>query len=343
MCMLKVFGQLPKDERYNKIRQSPYYNLGSFKNLVEPKMEVNAKVIWQLMNRPKAVRPSIPIPSIRTDLHRHENPDRFEINWFGHSSYLIRVRHKTILVDPVLSGYASPFSFSTRAFSGSDVYKPEDMPNVDLLILSHDHYDHLDFNTLRAMKPRIRQIICPIGVGAHLEFWGFEKSKITELSWWDSTEIENFRITSTPAQHFSGRLFKRAQSLWSSFVLEDALGRLFLGGDSGYGNHFAEIGEKFGPFDLAILESGQYNDAWSGIHMSPEETVKASLDLKASLLLPVHWGKFTLAMHAWDEPIERVMAEAERLRQRVTTPMIGESILLGERHPDTAWWRNEKN
>jgi L-ascorbate metabolism protein UlaG (beta-lactamase superfamily) len=340
--MQKTFGQLPKGERIEKIRQSPYYKEGSFKNLTEPKMEVNAKVLWQLVNRPKTVRPSSSLPSIRTDLNRHENPYQYVINWFGHSSYLIRKNHKNILVDPVLSGYASPFSFTTRAFSGSDVYKHNDIPDVDVLILSHDHYDHLDYNTIRELKNRIKKIICPIGVGAHLEFWGFEKSKITELSWWEAVEIENIRFTSTPAQHFSGRLFKRAQSLWSSYVMEDGKNRIFIGGDSGYGAHFAEIGAKFGSFDLAILESGQYNDAWSGIHMAPEETVKASQDLSASLLLPVHWGKFTLAMHAWDEPIERVLLEAEKLRVRVTTPLIGESIILGERHPDTKWWRDEK-
>lgn len=336
---MKTFGQLPSGERMEKILQSALYKNGSFKNLFEPKMEVNGRVMWQMMTRPNTVRPSRPLPSVRTDLKRDEFPHHLAINWFGHSSYLIRLRQKNILVDPVLSGYASPFSFTARAFPGSDAYKPQDMPDVDILVITHDHYDHLDYNTLLELKHRIRHVICPIGVGAHLEYWGFDPAKITELSWWESTVRDDFRFTSTPAQHFSGRLFKRAQSLWTSYVLEDAKHRVFLGGDSGYGGHFREIGERFGSFDLAILESGQYNDAWSGIHMSPEETVHASQDLKASWLMPVHWGKFTLAMHPWVEPIERVIAEAARQIVRVTTPMIGETLLLGENHPDSGWWR----
>ena len=181
----------------------------------------------------------------------------------------------------------------------------------------------------------------PLGVGAHFEKWGIDTSRITEFDWWEKAEIApGIRLTATPARHFSGRsLTDRGKTLWTSYVLETDSTKLYIGGDSGYGPHFKEIGEKYGPFDITILECGQYNNYWPLIHMMPEQTVQAHLDLKGKVLLPVHWGKFVLALHPWNEPIERLTAEAEKKSVTVTTPLIGEQIMPDSILPQTKWWR----
>ena len=225
------------------------------------------------------------------------------------------------------------------SFKGSDIYATDDFPEIDYLVLTHDHYDHLDYKTVLKLKPRIRNIYCSLGLSSHLIYWGFDEKIITEMDWWQTIKSgDGICITAAPARHFSGRGIKRFKTLWSSFILKTNSHNLYLGGDSGYDSHFKEIGEKYGPFDIAILEAGQYNTAWPWIHMMPEETVQAAVDLKARLLLPVHWGKFTLAMHPWNEPVKRVLAKARELNLKVTTPMIGEPVVLGESYPDKQWW-----
>ena len=207
------------------------------------------------------------------------------------------------------------------------------------MVLTHDHYDHLDYKTVRKLRSRVKQVYCSLGVSSHLVYWGFDAKKITELDWWDTTKIDsNIELIAAPARHFSGRGLKRGRTFWSSFILRSKNYSIYLGGDSGYDSHFKLIGEKFGPFDLAILESGQYNAWWPLIHMMPEETVQAAIDLKAKLLLPVHWGKFMLGMHPWDEPVKRVLAKAKELVVNVTTPRIGEPLILGGDYPREEWW-----
>ncbi|UKJ07826.1 MBL fold metallo-hydrolase [Solitalea lacus] len=339
----KTFGKKPSGNRLLKINNSPNYKEGAFKNLSNTAVMTEkgsmVKTMIEFLNKPKNTTPEKKLPSIRTDLKniKSENP---VIVWFGHSSYFIKVEGKAILVDPVFSGSAAPFSLGVKSFDGSDVYKVDDFPEIDMLILTHDHYDHLDFETVLKLKPKVKQIVTSLGVGSHLNYWGFKEEAIHELDWWETAEvIKNLIITAAPARHFSGRGIKRAQTLWSSFVLQVGKWKIYIGADSGYDTHFTEIGEKYGPFDLAILESGQYNLKWAAIHMMPEQTVQATIDLKAKVLLPVHWGKFTLALHAWDEPIERVLKEAEKLNVKVATPLIGEPIVLEECLPDKKWWR----
>ena len=198
-----------------------------------------------------------------------------------------------------------------KAFDGSDIYTVDDFPEIDFLILTHDHYDHLDYKTIKKLKPKVKTIYCSLGLSSHLIYWGFNENIITEMDWWQTNKMaDDMTLTAAPARHFSGRGLKRYKTLWSSFILKTSSYNLYLGGDSGYDSHFKEIGEKYGPFDIAILESGQYNTAWPLIHMMPEQTVQAALDLKAKVLLPVHWGKFTLAMHPWNEPVQRVLKAA---------------------------------
>lgn len=338
---LFIYGKLPGGERLKKIKASPNYKNGSFQNLSKTNaMAEDAsfiKTMKEFLKKPKTVKPPGVLPSLKTDLKKmhHTTP---ALVWFGHSSYFITLNNKTILVDPVFSGNAAPVSFMVKAFKGSDVYAVNDFPDIDLLILTHDHYDHLDYKTLLKLRSKVKKIICSLGVGSHLEHWGIDKKRIHELDWWEQIAHEDISITATPGRHFSGRGIKRGQSLWSSFILRTSEHNLFLGGDSGYDSHFKTIGEKYGPFDLAILEAGQYNRSWPNIHMMPEETVQACVDLNAKVLLPVHWGKFSLAMHAWDEPIQRVLKKAEELKVIVTTPRIGEVVILKNNLPKTLWW-----
>lgn len=339
---LSVYGKLPKGERLKRIQSSANYKNGSFQNISKtPAMAEDAsffKVMKEFFHKPKNVAPSKPIPFTETDLKKLPD-DKPVVIWFGHSSYLLRINTKNILVDPVFSGNAAPLSFMVKAFQGANHYSADKMPVIDVLLITHDHYDHLDHKTILKLKPKIKQICCSLGVGSHLEHWGIDKKKINELDWGETWKLDELKFTATPGRHFSGRGIKRGQSLWSSFVLETGSYKLFLGGDSGYDSHFKEIGEKYGPFDLAILEAGQYNKAWPHIHMMPEETVQACKDLKAAMLLPVHWGKFTLAMHPWDEPIERVVKKAEALNIELVTPKIGEVLYINGKNDTRSWWR----
>jgi L-ascorbate metabolism protein UlaG (beta-lactamase superfamily) len=339
---LSVYGKLPSGERLRKIKSSSNYKNGSFQNLSKTNaMAEDAsffKTLKEFLNKPKNVVPSTILPSVKSDLKKPAGESPFLV-WFGHSSYFIRIANLNILVDPVFSGNAAPVSFMVKAFKGSDVYTFDDLPEIDLLILTHDHYDHLDHKTIVKLKKKVKKICCSLGVGSHLEHWGIDASIIHELDWWESLTGPNLTLTAVPGRHFSGRGIKRGQTLWSAFILKTKDHTLFLGGDSGYDTHFREIGDRFGPFDLAILEAGQYNRAWPNIHMMPEETVQACVDLKAKALLPVHWGKFSLAMHAWNEPVKRVVAKARELNVTVLTPKIGERLLFGEKAVLTdAWW-----
>lgn len=336
------FGALPRDQRLERIRKSAQFKKGAFENQSPtPDFTDGANVFTVLyefiFKGSKQKYPPTALPSIKTNLA--DLPEADSLVWFGHSSYFIKISGQHILVDPVLSGSASPLSFTTRAFAGSDIYTVSDLPQINFLILTHDHWDHLDYKTIMEVKPKVSQVICSLGVGAHLERWGYSSNVIHELDWHEKLNLNNsLTITATPARHFSGRTFKRNQSLWSSFVLTSASLKIFIGGDGGYDNHFEQIGKQHGPFDWAILECGQYNKNWRNIHLMPEEVVQAAIDLKAKSVLPVHWGKFSLSNHSWKEPIERVSAAAEQNNLAIATPHIGERVFLNEKKPYQKWW-----
>ncbi|MES1249049.1 MAG: MBL fold metallo-hydrolase [Chitinophaga rupis] len=351
MTLFPVFGRTPSGNRLHRIQQSPHYKNGSFQNEIPTPVMLKdtsmIKMLNEYRNRPVNIRPNHPLPSVKTDLGALPS-DKPVIVWFGHSSYLLKIKGITILVDPVFSGNASPVSFFAKAFPGSDVYGVSDLPEIDAVVLTHDHYDHLDYKTILALAPRTHHFYTSLGVGAHLESWGIPPEKITELDWWETTEgrpgitkgqgDSSASLTATPARHFSGRGIRRGRTLWSSFVLKIAGYSIFLGGDSGYGEHFKAIGNRYGPFDLAILEAGQYGKNWPYIHMLPEQTVMAAKDLQANILLPVHWAKFTLALHPWNEPIQRILSAAAASGLPVASPRIGEPVVLGEPLPQTRWW-----
>lgn len=339
---LQVFGKTPSGERQEKLQQSANYKNGSFHNISHTPVMAENSSFWKTLkayfNKPKDVKPPRLLPFVKTNLQQLTN-EAPVIVWFGHSSYLLRINGINILVDPVFSNHAAPFSFMVKAYPGADSYSVEDMPEIDLLVQTHDHYDHLDYISIRALKPKIKKVITTLGTGAHFEYWGYDPAVITELDWWQSTAaVPGIQLTAAPGRHFSGRGITRGKTLWAGFVLQAAGHTIYLGGDSGYDAHFKEIGEKFGPFDLAILECGQYNGHWPYIHMMPEETAQAAVDLHARLLLPVHWAKFTLSLHSWNEPIQRIVKKAAELQLPVTTPMIGEPLVLGKPFPVAHWW-----
>lgn len=338
------FGASPSGERLENLSKSPNYNGKKFENQIfTPDLtegySMGGILYEQLFKSHPRQKPESPIPSTKTDL-KSLNPDENILVWFGHSSYFMQLEGKRILVDPVFSGNASPIPGTVKAFEGTDQYTVDDLPEIDVLMISHDHYDHLDYATIKQLINKTNLVVCGLGVGAHFEKWGFSPPQIQEQDWYQSLELDSsLTIHTLPARHFSGRGLKRMNTLWASYVLESPSLKIYVGGDSGYGTHFTEIGEKFGPIDLAMLDNGQYNNAWKEIHMHPEDGRKAASDLKAKRLFPVHSSKFVLAMHPWDEPLRRMSTLAEEDPIPLVTPRIGELVELD--NPDqtfTKWW-----
>lgn len=340
--MLKPFGRKPTGNRLKRILKSPNYRDGAFHNL-EPTFVTDKNYsFWKLLKgymfKPDDFKPLAALPSAKPDFEMKDDSS-IQITWFGHSSYLLQIGKFNILVDPVFSGYVSPVPIFGKSFHDVVYFDFSELPVIDLLIITHDHYDHLDHKTVTEIMPKVKKVVTPLGVGEHLEHWGYASWIIKELDWWEELEIyHELKITCTPSRHFSGRSIRRNQTLWASFVLEHHDKKVFIGGDSGYGTHFKEIGEKYGLFDLAILECGQYNEAWPLIHMFPEENLKALSDLKAETLFPVHWGKFALSLHSWNEPVKRLFKAAEGRNLQILTPLTGETIKIGEKSESKHWW-----
>lgn len=343
---LPVFGGNFTGKRLIRMKQSLNYKDGVFQNLsFTPSVTEGftmRQVIWDfLTDKTENKKPQHPLPTQKTDLKNQPISENFLV-WMGHSSYYFQLDGKKFLVDPVFSGNASPIPGTTKAFAGTDIYSAEDFPEIDFLIISHDHYDHLDYKTVKSLRPKIRQVICGLGVGSHFEKWGYDEEKITELDWYEEYDIaKGFKITSTPARHFSGRRFKRNNTLWCSFVLKTPHKTIFIGGDSGYDFHFKEIGEKFGPFDWAILENGQYNEKWRYIHTLPEELIQVAENLNVKNVLPVHSSKFALGQHPWNEPLQKAFENSLGKNFKVATPMIGGKLNMNDdSQVFTAWWNS---
>jgi L-ascorbate metabolism protein UlaG (beta-lactamase superfamily) len=337
------FGKASSGERLVRMQKSPHFKDGAFQNLsVTPDLTEGATMFSAmrefLFNQSKRSKPASVLPSVKTNLKELPS-DKNVLVWFGHSSYFMQVDGKKFLVDPVLSGSASPIKFTTRSYAGSDVYTVDDLPSIDYLLLSHDHWDHVDYETLLKLRSKVKKVITGLGTGAHLEYWGYDKDVIVEKDWYEEENLDlGFRITVTPARHFSGRAFQRNRSLWVSFVLATPSMKIYIGGDSGYDTHFKNIGNLYGSFDLVILECGQYNKSWKHIHMMPEEVVLAAEDLKAKMLMPVHWSKFSLGLHAWDDPIIRVASESKKRSMPIVHPLIGEPVILKDTVQHNSWW-----
>jgi L-ascorbate metabolism protein UlaG (beta-lactamase superfamily) len=341
------FGRTPSGERLARIQASPHYVNDRFQCL-EPVEKIvegsQVEVMWEfLFGSKQGLVPDEMLPTEKTDLKALDIKQDVVV-WLGHSSFYMQMGGKRILIDPVFSSYASPLSFINKAFAGSNVYTAEDIPKIDVLIISHDHWDHLDYPTIMALKPKIKEIVCPLGVGEYFEEWGFSLEQIHEEDWFTQVKLaENFSVYVLPAQHFSGRFLKENKALWAGFAFVTPECRVFYSGDTGYGKHFKEIGEMFGGFDLAIMEDGQYNKDWPRIHMMPEETAQAAVDVKATAVLPAHNGKFALSRHAWAEPYKKLVEASEGKNYELITPEIGEFVRIGDKAQQFShWWEKIK-
>ena len=341
------FGKAPRGKRLEKLKQSPNYKDGKFQNIsftpmISEGYSMAGVVSTHVFGKFLRTKPVDIIPSVKTDLKSLPVTENVLV-WFGHSSYFIQLDGQRFLIDPVFSGNASPIPNSNKSFKGTDTYLVDDIPKIDYSLITHDHYDHLDYPTVIKLKPKINQVICGLGVGEHFEHWTFNSTKIIEKDWNETVNINhNLSLHTAPARHFSGRGLVRNNTLWLSFILQTRDLKLYLGGDSGYDTHFAEIGGKFGEFDVAILENGQYNLAWQAIHMLPDECLKAATDLRAKRLFPVHSSKFKLANHPWDEPLRTISEQNERqFHLPLVTPKIGEIVHLNDNAQRfTNWWEN---
>lgn len=343
----KAFGGVPKGERLERIRQSKLYRKNKFQNISHtPSIAEGYSMTKVTFNfffgkKDPLLKPLKEIPSIYTDLKKlDKNQDVFI--WLGHSSYYLQTGGVSFLIDPVLSLYGSPFKYFNKAFKGSDIFKPEDIPNIDYLVITHDHFDHLDYPTVKSIRSRTGMAIVPLGVGAHFERWEYPENKLIEEEW--GTEIElknNIKLIFTPARHFSGRRVKQNDTLWASYVLETPTKKIFLGGDSGYDSHFKMIGEKYGPFDYAILENGQYGEAWRYIHALPEDVIQSAIDVRTKHIIPVHAAKFALALHPWNEPLQKITSLGKEKELHILTPMIGEIVDLNDSDQEfSVWWED---
>ena len=345
-CAPKKFGKHPEGERLERVQRSPNYADGTFRNQVEAPQPVKRtnrffSLLRHVFKKTDHLGPKQPIPSVKTDL-KALDPNRDTIVWLGHSSFFLTLGGQRILIDPVFSDHAAPFSSFNKAFAGTTVYTASDMPEIDYLMISHDHWDHLDYQTVTELESSVRNVVCALGVGAHLEYWGYAKEKIREGDWYDAINLrEGFAVHVLPARHFSGRTLTRNKTLWAGFAMVTSDRSVFISGDSGYGPHFAEIGRRFGGFDLVILENGQYNSRWRHSHMFPEETARAAVELGAKALIPDHSGKFTMARHPWDEPLKRLSEASRNQPYRFLTPVIGEPVFLDDNEQSfAAWWED---
>ena len=292
-----------------RLQASPNYRDGMFQNQ-EPTPQFTGdtastrRTFWRFLTNKDTLRvPQQPIPAIKTDL-KNLPTDSDWLVWFGHSSYLFCLDGKRYLVDPVLKP-EWPATLMMKAFPGTDIYRPEDLPDIDVLIITHEHWDHMEYATLRDIRERVQTVICPLGIADYLRYWGYANGQIAEMGWYDQSPITNdqLQITCLPSRHFSNRLLgKRNQTLWASFMIEAGGRKVYIGGDGGYDKRFREIHERFGSIDLAFLENGQYNTNWKYIHTTPEDLEKVILDLQAKQVFTVHHDKYSLAMHPWYEP-----------------------------------------
>jgi L-ascorbate metabolism protein UlaG (beta-lactamase superfamily) len=339
------FGAAPVGERLESFRDSPNYTDGEFHNCIETPTLREGNSTFSILAgdlfRPAGnLRPAQPLPSVKTDL-KALAVERDTIVWLGHSSFFVIFAGKRILIDPVLSPFAAPFSFANRAFEGTHGYDADDIPPIDVLLITHDHWDHLDYATLTALRDKVARAIVPLGVGAHLEHWGYASEKLSEADWYAKlTPGDGLAVHLVPARHYSGRWLTGNQTLWAGFVLESPTRRILFSGDTGYGPHFKELAQRFGGFDLAALDMGQYDPRWPYIHMTPEEAAQAAVELQAKTLLAAHIGRFSIARHAWNEPFARISAASRGLPYRLATPLIGEPLFVDDTAQRfTEWWQ----
>ena len=337
-------GKLTKKEKI-RLEKSSQWEKGSFQNQSKTTMDMSLASLPKFIqenNKAKKTRnpkENIPIKPFDVNMFKPDGNPKFV--WYGHSTLLLQLNNKNLLIDPMFGADASPVGpIRTKRFSKDSLQVIKELPAIDAVLLTHDHYDHLDFGSIRDLKQKVKLFLVPLGVGRHLEHWGIDKNMITEFDWWQEIQLFDLDFIFTPSRHFAGRgVFDRAKSLWGGWVIKSSKHSIYWSGDSGYDEHFKIIGEKYGPFDWGFMECGQYNERWHLIHMYPEETVCAALDAKVVKAIPVHWGAFGLALHHWKDPITRFISEAEQKQQAFLTPEPGAVINL-DMKTSNSWWES---
>jgi L-ascorbate metabolism protein UlaG (beta-lactamase superfamily) len=339
------FGAPMAGARLARALANPQYHDGRFVNL-EPEAPSTTSLTEYTLRQltGKEVRePPAPVPVVAVDkaaLAARPRPGGLRAFWIGHASTYVEIDGLRILLDPVFAERVSPVAVGPRRFHPTPIALA-DLPRIDAVLISHDHYDHLDMDTVRHLAQRGSRFFVPLGIGAHLQLWGVPLAQIEEMEWWQERSLGPLRIVCTPTRHYSGRgLGNRSTTLWSSWSVIGPQHRFFYSGDTGYGKLFQEIGARFGPFDMAFIKVGAYGPgaAWTDIHMTPEQAVQVHRDVRARFMFPVHWSTFNLAYHDWDEPIRRTVAEAARVGVELVTPRVGEVVDADRPFKSTRWW-----
>ena len=368
-----TFGGKPDAETLARIKSSKHFDGKTFVNLVPTHastLDINditdgvdeeeGHLLWQFLFPPKGKNPSQPISSRNLTLIDDARKltttlKDGEFVWLGHSTVIFRMAGKTIITDPVFHR-ASPVPISGKPFAMTHMPSVDELPFIDIVLISHDHYDHLDHKVIKQLvqQNKAGHFYAPLGVKAHLVRWGVRANDITEFDWYEEVEVEtvqpdNLRLVFTPTRHFSGRRIKgHRTTLWGSWIVQSNELNVYFSGDGGYSSEFANIGERYGPFDIAFMEDGAYNKRWRDVHMLPEESAQAGFDLKAKVVLPIHWGKFDLSTHHWREPVRRIKQaiaqgniQLDNERQiKLATPRVGEVFDL-DHLPNEDWWELE--
>ncbi|MCF6269200.1 MAG: MBL fold metallo-hydrolase [Melioribacteraceae bacterium] len=339
------FGASASGDRLTQIKKSKNYKDGIFVNTI-PTVTMPGSYLntaWKFMIDGSKFRTPIRTPvTEELDIDKFMLLESEEINavWLGHATILIKIDDSIILTDPVFSKRVSPFSFVGPKRFFEPPISIEELPELDAIIISHDHYDHLDAASIKELDGKTKYFVVPLGIGAHLEKWGINSQKIIERNWWEKFQLDNsIEIICTPARHFSGRgLLDRNKTLWASWVIKGEKRSLYFGGDTGIFPGFKDIGEKYGPFDITILPIGAYGENWPFIHLNPEEAVEAHINLNGDMLLPIHWGTFDLALHSWTEPAERLIVASKKANINFIIPKAGEIINKNSVAPSMKWW-----
>ena len=350
------FGENPSGDHLEEMKKSPNYDveINRFRNRIEnmweqmgerdsfwdnPRKRISNNYFFNSAETvPENKLPEVKPPNIKEFIKSTES---IKFIWFGHSTLLVNIKNTIILIDPVFSKAASPVSFLVKRFQ-PPVLELKDLPRIDYVLISHDHYDHLDMETVIFFKEKDVKFIAPLGVTSHLKSWDIDRSKLFEADWWGTLKFEGITFICTPAQHFSGRLatFSGFKTLWASWIVKTESNSFYFSGDSGYDIHYKEIGDKYGPFELVFMDSGQYNERWREVHNMPYEAAQAVLDLKGKAMVPIHWGMFNLAIHDWYEPVEESEKYAEKFGIKLMTPKLGQLVSMERQNVFEKWWKD---
>ena len=341
---LPEFGGKFKGERLDRMRHSPEFIDGRFQNTPPQHTDSSLLKTYRLYQQGQIRKPQFEIPVIKLAPSSLEAPASKGLKaiWFGHSSVLVEIEGVRLMTDPVLSDAVSPVPL---IYGPKRMHPPpialQDLSHIDAVLISHDHYDHLDMKTVKHLASQGTQFFVGLGVGAHLERWGVPLAQIHEMDWWESRPFKGLTIYCTPARHYSGRKAMDNSTLWTSWVVKAPNHSVYFSGDTGYADHFREIRKRLGNMDLTLMKVGAYGETWLDIHMDPESAVQAHLDLGGKTLLPVHWATFDLSYHSWDEPIFRTLSAAKAKGVNVITPRVGETFEFGQVFQNTEWFKRQ--